>query len=176
MKISYKKSLIIWLSIGALIIIFVLALCWARQNMENVFDQVHFDQINGYQYSSIALKVGQTTYLADVANTDELRELGLGDRPSLQPQHAMLFAFATSGMYAFWMKDMQFSIDMVWLDENGKIIYIAKNVSPDTYPAGFESKSPALYVVELPAGTADLEKINIGDQIFFDKNLLKTAQ
>jgi uncharacterized membrane protein (UPF0127 family) len=105
---------------------------------------------------------GQTIHVS-IADTDALRQLGLGGRAGLAPDEGMLFIFPRDGIYAFWMKDMRFSIDMIWLADDGSIVYMAQNVSPDTYPKDFVPSAPARYVLELPAGYAKTHDVKIGD-------------
>ena len=112
---------------------------------------------------SIQLK-GNTIQVT-VVSTDADRERGLGGHTGLAPDEGMLFVFETDGDYAFWMKDMLFSIDIVWIDASGKIIYIAPSVAPDTYPAAFDPHQNARYVLELPAGYAAAHGVNVGDTV-----------
>lgn len=79
----------------------------------------------------------------------------------------MLFVFQTDSKEAFWMKDMHFSIDMIWISASGQIVYMAQNVSPDTYPENFVPTSPARYVLEVPANYAAQHGWKIGDSIAF---------
>ena len=67
----------------------------------------------------------------------------------------------------FWMKDMKFSIDIIWIDENMSVIHIEKSLSPDTYPKVYYPESPAKYVLEVSAGQADSLGLKIGDKIEF---------
>src|ERR1700679_2272851 len=60
-----------------------------------------------------------------LAQTQAQEELGLGDRDSLAAGQGMLFVFAQDGKYAFWMKDMRFSIDIIWFAADGEVVYIA---------------------------------------------------
>lgn len=99
-----------------------------------------------------------------IADTDAVRMLGLSGHKPLQPDEGMLFVFDTEGTYAFWMKDMLFSLDILWLDGTGRIVHIEEDVSPETYPASFTSDSPARYVLEVPAGFADQHDIQIGEK------------
>src|SRR3989344_9080436 len=73
----------------------------------------------------------------DVADTPEKRAIGLSDREGLAPDEGMLFIFPEDGIYAFWMKDMRFSIDILWISHEGFIVDMRQNVSPETYPAAF---------------------------------------
>lgn len=98
-----------------------------------------------------------------VADTESTRQQGLSGRAGLAQDEGMLFVFPEDGKYAFWMKDMFFSIDILWLSADGAVVYMAKNVSPSTYPNNFMSNTPARYVLELPAGYVEAHGVQIGD-------------
>jgi hypothetical protein len=115
----------------------------------------------GYQTSTV--QIDGTAIRVAIADTSALQELGLGNRDSLPMGEGMLFVFGVDKEYAFWMKDMRFSIDMVWLSATGSIVYMAQNVSPATYPEDFVPTAPARYVLELPAGYALEHGIKVGD-------------
>ena len=106
--------------------------------------------------------VGQTVRVT-LADTEEKRAQGLSGRSGLAPDEGMLFIFQADGRYSFWMKDMQFSIDILWLDAEGQVVYMAQNVSPDTYPRGYRSDRDARYVLELPSGWAERYNVRVGD-------------
>lgn len=103
----------------------------------------------------------------DVADTVDLRERGLGGRGSLAPDTGMLFVFPVDGNYAFWMKDMGFSIDIMWIGNDGRIVFIKQSVSPDTYPQAFAPNAPTRYVLELPAGYSAQHDVKTGDTVQF---------
>lgn len=111
------------------------------------------------------IAIGKTTLQVEIASTDAEREQGLSDRTSLVPGHGMLFIFDPPKDVSFWMKDMQFSLDMVFADENGVITRVDTDVSPDTYPTVFPSGSPIRYVLEIPAGYAAVHGIAKGQKI-----------
>jgi len=90
---------------------------------------------------------------------------GLGGRDGLKENEGMLFVFNQPGLYGFWMKDMKFSIDIVWI-ENNKVVFIKKSVSPDTYPESFSSAQPASMVLELQSGFCDTHGVSVGDSFF----------
>jgi len=99
--------------------------------------------------------IGTTTFAVEVANTEPLRELGLGQRVSLPQGQGMLFVFDDPNAAGIWMKDMQFSLDILWAREDGTITTIARNVATSTYPQAFYPKTPdAKYVLEVNAGAA----------------------
>jgi uncharacterized membrane protein (UPF0127 family) len=107
------------------------------------------------EYKQQKISIGDTTFTVYVADTEALRTKGLSGWKELLPHEAMVFVFEKEGSYPFWMKDMAFNIDIVWLDASFKPVHIEKNVSPASYPTAFSSEVPAKYVVEVPAGTVD---------------------
>lgn len=104
----------------------------------------------------------------DVADTEKLRTLGLSGRNSLCPSCGMLFKFDRPSRYGFWMKDMKFPIDIVWINAEKRIIGVENSASPDSYPTVFYPTEPVLYVLELPAGVVVKRHIDIGQEVFFD--------
>lgn len=111
--------------------------------------------------------LGSTVYTLDIADTDLLQEKGLSFRENLSPQTGMLFIFGTPDVYQFWMKDMKFAIDMIWLDADKKVVYIEEFVDPSTYPQSFGPETPTQYVIEIPAGDTTKVGLKVGDLINF---------
>ena len=109
------------------------------------------------------LQLGGQTIHISVAASESVRQQGLSGRTGLAADEGMLFVFPEDGKYAFWMKDMRFSIDILWLSADGRVVYMALNVSPDTYPQVFRPDVPARYVLELPAGYAKAHAVRVGD-------------
>jgi uncharacterized membrane protein (UPF0127 family) len=101
------------------------------------------------------------------------RDKGLSVFDSIKDSEAMMFVFETPGKYSFWMKGMKFPIDIVWLDNEGKIVDIKRHVATSTYPELFAPDSDSTYVVELNAGVSERLKIKIGDICNFDLSTLK---
>ncbi len=77
----------------------------------------------------------------------------------------MLFVFDEPGKHGIWMKDMRFPLDIIWIDNNLRIVDIKKNISPDTFPEVFEPKSDATFVVEVNAGFAERNDLMIGSEL-----------
>ncbi len=102
---------------------------------------------------------------AEVATTREQKSEGLSGRESLAEGSGMLFVFNALSTDGFWMKDMRFSLDIVWADRDGLIQTIFENISPDTYPQIFKPHNPSRYVLELPAGYIAKHQIALGDKI-----------
>lgn len=103
----------------------------------------------------------------DYAQTPDEQLKGLGGRKSLPQDEGLLFVFASQGKQCFWMKDMQFSIDMIWINSDKKIVYVEKNVSPDTFPQIFCPQVNAQYVLEANAGVADKLELTPNQYLHF---------
>jgi uncharacterized membrane protein (UPF0127 family) len=112
-----------------------------------------------------AVVIGDTVVPVDIADTPEERERGLSGRPSLAQGTGLLFVFEDSRRHGFWMKDMSFPIDMIWAREDGVIISIERNVSPESYPKVFYPSEAAKYVLEVPAGFCDEHGIALGQTL-----------
>lgn len=104
-----------------------------------------------------------------VVSTSETRTKGLSGMESLPENTAMLFSFNEPDRYGIWMKDMKFSIDILWLDEKGKIIHIENDISPDTYPKVFTPLEISSYVLEANVGFAKENDLKVGKTLNFSK-------
>lgn len=100
----------------------------------------------------------------DIARTNAEKEQGLSGRVSLAEDSGMLFVFDKSGKYSFWMKDMNFPIDMIWLDQDLKVVYIQENATPESYPESFGPNENANYVLEVVAGFSEKNNLKVGDK------------
>ena len=119
-----------------------------------------FMQQKNFVTTPTKVTIGTTVVSVELADTPALRAQGLSGRASLNEGEGMLFIFEEEGSWGFWMKDMLFPIDIVWAASDGRVISIAHDVSPSTYPQGFYPREPrALYVLELPAGFAKRHNI-----------------
>jgi uncharacterized membrane protein (UPF0127 family) len=108
-----------------------------------------------------------TTLSVEIADTPETMTRGLSGRVRLAEGTGMLFVLPEESFAAFWMKDMTFSIDIVWINSEKKIIHIEPGVSPETFPKSFSAEQKALYVLELPAGFAQKINLRVGDSVRF---------
>lgn len=111
------------------------------------------------------ISVGESWLTVEVADTELARERGLSGRASLKEGTGLLFVFDKDGTWGIWMKDMNFPIDIVWLDASGVVVSVAAEVSPDTYPEVFYPSALARYVLEVPAGYAEKAGIAEGVKI-----------
>lgn len=108
------------------------------------------------------VKINDTSFQVELADTPQTRQQGLSGKPNLPDKHGMFFIFDTSDKHGFWMKDMNFAIDIIWISENGQVVHIEKAVEPETYPTVFYPSAQARYVLELASGSADKYRIDIG--------------
>jgi uncharacterized membrane protein (UPF0127 family) len=112
--------------------------------------------------------IGDNTFYVDVAVTNKEKELGLGNRDSLAPDRGMVFVYDHDEQYRFWMKNMRFPIDILWIKGN-IIVDITKNIpipSGSDLPVYFP-EVPVNIVLELPAGTVDTYGITTGSTATF---------
>jgi uncharacterized protein len=107
---------------------------------------------------------------AEVMVSDEDRSMGLMFRPSLPEDRGMLFVFEQLAFHGIWMKNCRFPIDILWLDEDHKVVHLAESVPPctaDPCPS-YQPLQRAAYVVELNARQARREKAIIGSAVSFE--------
>ena len=114
------------------------------------------------------MAIGDGLFKARVAQTQAQREQGLSRVSYLGGNEAMLFLFDRSDKWAMWMKDMKIPLDIVWLDQDQKVVYIIKGASPDDYPKSYIPNDPALYVLEAPRGAVEAKNIRIGSKATFN--------
>ena len=107
---------------------------------------------------------------AEVMVNDEDRAMGLMFRPSLPLDRGMIFIFQASDFHGIWMKNCKFPIDIVWLDEDRRVVHVAEAVPPckaEPCPV-YNPMRRASYVIELNAGQARREKAMLGATVRFD--------
>ncbi|MDO8579709.1 MAG: DUF192 domain-containing protein [bacterium] len=116
-------------------------------------------------YKHTEVTIGGKIFDAYVSDTEKLRENGLSGFTGLKNNEAMLFIFPNADIYGFWMKDMLFPIDILWIDDNFTVVSIKKNVSPNTFPKTFFPKKTGRYVMEFTAGVLDVLGVIDGDKV-----------
>ncbi len=156
--IKNKKTLIIG-------VITLCVLIVASFYTSNVLDENNDRKQDSVHNESYVLKIGDTNVNADVADTPALRQRGLSGRKTLSEDQGMFFVFEQPGIYPFWMNEMNFPIDIIWIDENMNVADITRSATPSSFPQTFASKSPVPYVLEVQAGFSDRHGIEIWDQV-----------
>lgn len=117
--------------------------------------------------STINIQTPKGSIKAIIADTEVARQHGLSDRIDLPLDHGMLFVFPNLSKQGFWMKDMHFPLDIVWIDEQKEIIGIDRDISPETFPNVFFPSKQIKYVLELNAGQAKAFGLEIGIKVDF---------
>ena len=108
---------------------------------------------------------------ADVPITSELMAKGLAVKNQLKENEAMLFIFEESAKHSFWMKDMKFPINIIWLDSDGKVVHIEQNLQPCISVficAGYSPNTDSQYVLETVAGFTQRHNVSVGTDIDFE--------
>ncbi len=123
----------------------------------------------------VSLALGPTVVIAgtkigvEVATTNQAVTKGLSGRLYLPADKGMLFIFSKPDLYRFWMPDMHFAIDIVWI-QAGKVVAINSDVSPvfdPEHPVLYSPPRPVQYVLELNAGFANRNGLKAGDEVSF---------
>ncbi|MBU2103489.1 DUF192 domain-containing protein [Patescibacteria group bacterium] len=107
----------------------------------------------------------KSNFTYEVVDTDALRQQGLSGRESIPQNYGMLFVFPAKDLHGFWMKDMQFAIDMIWINEEGIIVGIEREATPESFPQSFFPSEPVPYVLETVPGEAERQGWGIGTQL-----------
>jgi len=115
------------------------------------------------------VKIGGTVFDVEIANTMVERANGLSFRPDLGDGTGMLFLFDSPGVLHFWMKDMNFPIDMIWI-AGDKVAGFAENAAPEPGTAlwnlkVYNSPDGSDKVLEVNAGTVAKDKVKVGDTV-----------
>lgn len=128
--------------------------------------------ISGAQAQAISYVVlKDKTFYVELAETDAAQARGLMFREHLAPDRGMFFIFRDEDMRAFWMKNCFISLDIIYFDKNFQMVSAQTNVPPCKTPAcpSYPSSAPAMYVLELAAGTADKLGLKPGDKVEFHR-------
>lgn len=109
---------------------------------------------------------GDATFQLALAEDEPTRERGLMCVTALRPRAGMLFAFATSSAWTFWMKNTVVPLDMVWLESDGTVTHVASEVPASTLDTPNDKVARRAghgrYVIELASGEADRAGIHEG--------------
>lgn len=112
-----------------------------------------------------SMQIGSAIVMASVAETWTERIKGLSDTPYLPEGIVKLFIFDSSGYHSIWMKDMNYSIDIIWVSEEGIVVHTQSGASPESFPAMFVPETPAKYVIETVDGFVVKNNISVGTTV-----------
>ena len=110
-----------------------------------------------YDYEVRKITIDDVLLDVEIADDSEKIERGLMFREMLPENHGMLFVFDEERKYQFWMMNMKFNIDIIWLDASGKVVHIVEDAKPcidaaHTSLCTFNPDEPAKYVLEVNSG------------------------
>ena len=114
--------------------------------------------------------LGGERFKVEIADTQQKQALGLRFRESMPADEGMIFLFPNEAPRSFWMKNTRIPLDIMYFDKDLKMVSISANTPPcrvsrcPSYP----SSKPAMYVLELNAGTASELGVGPGDSLILD--------
>lgn len=126
---------------------------------------------NNPAFTTSSVKIKDLIIHVDLAITSDQQAKGLSIKNTLNDSEGMLFPFNTPGEYAFWMKDMKFPIDIIWINSNHEIVHIEKNLQPCIFFLLCNSYSPhanSKYVLEVNSNYTTKNNITVGDKVSFN--------
>ena len=158
-KVTLEKNKI-WKKMLAIVICLVIfgivsAVVYKKQTS-------HLDK---YENKTTEIILGQERFSAEIVKSSEEREKGLSGRKSLCQKCAMIFLFEDSAARSFWMKDMHFDLDILWINKD-KIVEISPNISHENGEReviNFVGK--ANKVIEINAGMSEMLGLRVGDEL-----------
>jgi|GEM_PF-534362 len=129
----------------------------------------YFNKINLIK-NKVEIKINSQFIIADVVKDDATRARGLGGRDSIGINEGMLFLFDNEDMLGFWMKNMKFPIDIVWIGSDDAVVGITEDIDPQIGAKESELKMyyppiPVKKVLEIKAGRARILRAQVGDVV-----------
>ena len=128
---------------------------------------VPFVQSNESQikYETQKITIDNVQLTVEIADDSEKIQKGLMYRNRLPDNQGMLFVFEKESKYQFWMLNMKFNLDMIWINANGKVVHIVENATPcvdatQTSLCTYNPDEPASYVLEVNSGFVKKHGIN----------------
>ncbi len=137
-----------------------------------IFAGIIFFQFNSNASKSNApkstVKINNRTFNVEVMDTPEKQQQGLSGRKSIPQDQGMLFVFNEKAYHYFWMKNMKFPIDIIFIEDD-KIVSIVKSAQPpksgEENPPLYKSGGPVNRVLEINSGLTEKYKIKTGDKV-----------
>ncbi len=168
---------IIWLSaiigsmlVGSMAVIFLFILGNSSASHLDSHNFLNGISIPANRYLKADVSVNGFKLIADLALTQDEQIKGLAVRNYMNESEGMLFVFQHPSRQSFWMKDMKFPIDIIWLDANRSVVYIVPNLEPCPSRGncpGYVPDRDSLYVLETSAGFSHRHNVTVGTQTDF---------
>lgn len=159
MKKEYNKKRILILSFTLIIVLIFAVVFLERERFFNL-------NISKAKSAIVyGVYIGNVPLWTEVADTEKKRQIGLSEKESLKNGQGMLFIFDEEERHGIWMKDMNFPIDIVWINKGLDIVDIKSRAEPESYPEVFLPAEKSLYIVEMTAGFLYSNDIKIGQKV-----------
>ncbi len=128
--------------------------------------------LSACQQNQHRVTLNDQSYVVELANTDNTRALGLMYREQMAADEGMLFIFPDTQRRAFWMKNTLIPLDILYFDQNRKLVSISENTPPckntTTRCPNYPSAKPAKYVLEINAGLSQKHGFKVGDVLIIE--------
>jgi len=112
--------------------------------------------------------INKNIFDVEVVKSDKDKQTGLTKYSAIAANQGMFFVFDTPGFYSFWMKNMKFPIDLIFI-HNDKVVFLVENAAPakDDTPITYTPDSSSDKVLEINAGLIKKYNIKKGDKVSF---------
>lgn len=114
------------------------------------------------------VKIDNLTIPVEIADTAETIEKGLSGRFHLPSRQGMLFLFPAADSYTFWMPNMNFPIDLIWINASRHIVGFEQSMQPEKdlkSPRYYSPPEPVKYVIEVNAGFVKKNSLIVGQEV-----------
>jgi len=143
-----------------------------------IFCLTFFFAVSGAATESVTVDSGFVIakgkrYMAEVSRTPAEKARGLMYRQRLRQDSCMFFVYEQDSYHSIWMKNCLISLDVAWIDADGKVVEIAENVPPcspmmgDNCPS-YGGNTLSRHFIEFGAGTFKRIGLKVGDQVGWD--------
>ncbi|MDZ7798078.1 MAG: DUF192 domain-containing protein [Patescibacteria group bacterium] len=118
------------------------------------------------------IEINNSKFEVEIARSSSEKRKGLSKRDDLKEKRGMIFLNNKEDLYSFWMKDVKFPLDIIWIKDD-KIIGLEKNVPIETDKdyKKYIPPQPVDKILELKGGVSQKYNIKVGDKVNFSKNL-----
>ncbi len=128
--------------------------------------------LSACQQNQHRVSINEQSFVVELANTENTRALGLMYREQMAADEGMLFVFPDAQVRAFWMKNTLIPLDILYFDQNKKLVSISENTPPcrntTTRCPNYPSTMPAKYVLEINAGLSQQYGFKAGDELIIN--------
>jgi uncharacterized membrane protein (UPF0127 family) len=154
-------------------ILLVVGMLYFVQSKYNLFE-IQLDSEKGSEQQQeqiekveILNEDGRSIFVeVEVADTAELRKEGLSGRSMLGDYQGMLLVMENEELHSIWMKDMEISLDLLFINSSGYVVYIAEDQKPCTQVCeSVKSPYEAKYVLEVKSGFVEINRVRVGNEV-----------